>query len=260
VLLTITACLLLAAACAARPEEAKITDSGKGYQIASHQRRAFGLSFEKNMESFAAADKADPRTGGIVFTGSSSMVAWKTVVRDMAPMPVVNRGFGGSTSAQLWWYADRAVLARKPRLVVIYIGDNDHVQASVTVGNYMKYVRLFRDRVWAADPRTRLIFLSSKPSPSRWAAWPKYQEANRRLARMCSRDPRLTYVDISPTLLDAQGQVRPELFLSDRLHLKPATYAAWTAVVRPVVERVWGEIVGSPDQGPDLGALHGATR
>ncbi|MCE5240628.1 hypothetical protein LLH23_19380 [bacterium] len=59
---------------------------------------------------------------------------------------------------------------------------------------------------------------------------------------MCSRDPRLAYVDISPTLLDAQGQVRPECFLPDKLHLKAEMYAQWTKLVRPVVERLWGQI------------------
>ena len=240
--LVLIASLALTAAFAAPNAEVKITDSGKGYQVVTHQRRAFGLNYEKEMENFAKADKADPRTGGIVFTGSSSMVLWRSVVADMAPLPVVNRGFGGSNSPQLWWYADRAVLPRKPRLVVVYIGDNDTVSPSVGVGNYMKYVRLFRDEVWAQSPRTRLIFLSIKPSRSRWSVWPKSQEANRRLARMCSRDPRLTYVDVSQTLLDAKGEPRAELYLSDELHMKPESYKAWTAVVRPVVERVWAEI------------------
>lgn len=241
-LLIVLTCLTLTGASAIPKADVKITDSGKGYQVVTHEGRTFGLNYEKNMEQFAAADKADPRTGGIVFTGSSSMVGWKTVAKDMAPMPAVNRGFGGSTSPQAWWYADRAVLARRPRVVVVYVGDNDLVSPSVTVGNYMKYIRLFRDEVWAQSPRTRLIFLSNKPSPSRWKCWEKFQEANRLLARMCSRDPRLSYVDISPTLLDATGQVRPECFLPDMLHMKPEMYAQWTKVVRPVVERVWAEV------------------
>lgn len=241
-LLMIAACLLLTAAFAVPKADVQITDSGKGYQVVTHEGRAFGLNYEKEMERFAAADKADRRTGGIVFTGSSSMVLWKTVAQDMAPLPVVNRGFGGSTSPQLWWYADRAVLARKPRLVVVYIGDNDLVQPNVTAGNYMKYVRLFRDEVWEQNPKTRIIFLSTKPSPSRWSCWPKVQEANRLLARMCSRDPRLSCVDITQTLLGPDGKPQEDLYLPDKLHMKPETYARWTAVVRPVVERVWAEI------------------
>ncbi|MHB8997316.1 MAG: GDSL-type esterase/lipase family protein [Armatimonadota bacterium] len=241
-LLIILTCLTLTAVLAAPVGEVKLTDSGKGHQIATHEGRVFALAYDKNMGAFAKADAADSQKGGIVFTGSSSMVGWKTVAKDMAPMPAVNRGFGGSTSPQLWWYADKAVLARDPRLVVIYVGDNDLVNASVNAGNYMKYIRLFREKVWQHNPRTRLIFLSNKPSPSRWKFWDKFQEANRRLERMCSRDRRLSYVDISPTLLDTNGQPRPECFQKDMLHMKPELYKEWTRVVRPVVERVWAEI------------------
>ncbi len=243
----LTCCLAaqLSAALWATSSGVQITEDSKGARVARHEGRAFALAYEADMERFAREDAADRRTGGVVFTGSSSIVGWKTLLRDMAPLPVVNRGFGGATSPQLWWYADRAVLARKPRVVVVYVGDNDLCQASVTVGNYMKYIRLFRDCVWQADARTRLVFLSNKPSPSRWEWWPKYQEANRRLERMCSRDPRLSFVDLSATLLDASGQPRPELFLEDMLHLRPETYARWVQVVRPVVERAWREALAA---------------
>jgi len=221
--------------------EVRITDGPQGVKRVTHEGRTFSLTYEKAMQQFEAANAAVPK-GGIVFTGSSSMVLWKTVPQDMAPLPAVNRAFGGSTSAQLWWYADRAILPLRPRMVVIYIGDNDLVQASVSPGNYMKYVRLLRDEIWAADPHVRMVFISTKPSPARWQYWDKFQDANRRLQRMCSRDPRLAYVDISSTLLDAQGQVRPECFLPDKLHLKAEMYAQWTKLVRPVVERLWGRI------------------
>lgn len=242
--LTIAA-VLTCAALAAPQAEVKFSDSPKGYKMVTHEGRTFGLAFEKNMENFATDDLTDPRRGLIVFTGSSTFTGWSTLKSDMAPLPVVNRGFGGSNSAQLWWYADRAVLPRQPKLIVVYIGDNDMPQESVTIENYMKYVRLFLARVWEQAPRTRLILVSNKPSPSRWKLWEKYQASNRALQELCAAEERLTYVDITPTLLDAQGQVRPECFKEDMLHLKAETYVEWTKVIKPVVERVWGEIAGA---------------
>jgi lysophospholipase L1-like esterase len=233
--------LLCGAAGAVPTADVQLTENAKGLKLVTHERRTFSLAYEAAMAKFEAEQQAHPRRGGIVFTGSSSMVGWRSLATDMAPLPVVNHGFGGSTSAQLWWYADRAVLPLRPRVVVAYIGDNDLVQPSVTVGNYMKYIRLFRDAVWAADAHTRLVFIANKPSPARWQVWEKFQDANRRLQRMCSRDPRLAYADITPTLLDADGQVRPECFQKDRLHMKPEMYAEWTSVVRPIVERMWRE-------------------
>ena len=50
---------------------------------------------------------------------------WKTVAEDMAPMPVINRGFGGSTMPDLIHYADRVIYPYKPKGILVYEGDND---------------------------------------------------------------------------------------------------------------------------------------
>ncbi len=240
---TLSAALLLLALVppsALCEEPVIVTENGK--RIAVHEGRRFSLSFDANMEKFAAYDAAHPEPSGIVFVGSSSFVGWKTLERDMAPLPVINRAFGGSNSAQLWFYADRAVLARKPRIVVVYIGDNDMPPAAVTVDNYIKYVRLFIERVRGALPDTRFVFVSSKLSVARWNLRDKYRAANAALKALCEADPRLSYADITPTLLDATGTPRPDRFVADKLHIKPEVYADWTAIVRPVVERLWNSL------------------
>jgi len=223
-------------------DQVSIVEGADGIPLATHQGRSFKLSFENYMERFAADDLQRPMTGGIVFTGSSSMVRWLSVEQDMAPMPVRNRAFGGSQSIHLWWYAERSVLPTQPRLIVTYIGDNDMPQQAVDIDNYMKYVGLFLEKVFARDPHTRIAFISNKPSPSRWHLWEKYQAGNAALAELCESDARLTYIDIVPTLLGEDGLPREECYLADRLHLQPEVYVSWTAVVRPVVERLWAEI------------------
>lgn len=233
-LLTLIASLALAA------EPEIITENGK--RIAVHEGRRIGLNFDANMQQFAKYDAQHPEPTGIVFVGSSSFVGWKTVAADMAPLPVVNRAFGGSNSAQLWYYADRAVVARRPKLVVVYIGDNDMPASTVTVENYIKYVTLFIERVRASLPETRFIFVSNRPSPSRWNLWDKYLAANAALKALCEADPKLRYVDITHTLLDENGQVIADRFLPDMLHVKPEVYVDWTAAVRPVVEEVWNSL------------------
>lgn len=233
---------LSAAAFAAPAAEVQLSTNAKGQQVVTHEGRAFALTYEADMERFAKLDAADPATGGIVFTGSSTFTGWTSVSKDMAPLPVVNRAFGGSATPQIWWYADRALFPRQPRLIVVYSGDNDLYQPSVTVENYLKYIHLLLDRVWENDPKTRLIFVSTKPSPSRWQHWEKFQTGNATLRDICAADERLTYVDISATLLDANGQVQPECFQADMLHMKPEMYVEWTKVIKPVVERVWEDI------------------
>ncbi len=223
-------------------DQVSIVEGADGIPVATHQGRSFRLAFEANMERFAADDLQRPMSGGIAFTGSSSMVRWLSVEQDMAPMPVRNRAFGGSQSIHLWWYAERSVLPTNPRLIVAYIGDNDMPQQAVDIDNYIKYVRLFLEKVFAQNAETRVAFISNKPSPSRWHLWEKYLAANTALAELCESDPRLTYIDIVPTLLGEDGLPREECYLTDRLHLQPEVYVSWTAVVRPVVESLWAEI------------------
>jgi hypothetical protein len=67
-------------------------------------------------------------TGGfdvIVFTGSSSITFWSTLEQDMNPLPVINRGFGGSRLNDVVYYAPRLVVAYRPRAVVLFAGTND---------------------------------------------------------------------------------------------------------------------------------------
>jgi hypothetical protein len=55
--------------------------------------------WEKQIRTYEVLDEEDkPPDGSILFTGSSSIRYWKTLVEDMAPLQVLNRGFGGYTN------------------------------------------------------------------------------------------------------------------------------------------------------------------
>ena len=53
----------------------------------------------------------------------------------------------------------------------------------------------------------------------------------------CRAKPGFTYIDVWPQLLDGNGQVRPELFMEDELHLNSAGYDRWTAAIAPILLR-----------------------
>ena len=48
--------------------------------------------------------------GGIVFVGSSTFRLWEFMESDFAPLPIVNRGFGGSMIGDAVRHAQRLIL------------------------------------------------------------------------------------------------------------------------------------------------------
>lgn len=190
--------------------------------------------WESEIEAFEAADaEAPPEPGRILFTGSSSIRLWGTLESDMAPLRVLNRGFGGAHMSHVVHFADRVITPYAPRALVVYVGDND-IGAGKTpetvVGDFEALVSHVRVR----QPDLPIYFITIKPSRLRWALWPIMQETNDRIARIADADPKMVVLDISRPMLElGRGDAPPaELFWIDGLHLTKAGYALWTEVVR----------------------------
>ena len=183
--------------------------------------------FEDEIKAFEAADRASPPApGGIVLVGSSSFRMWRDVSAAFPGVNVINRGFGGSIMPEVVHYAPRVVLPYKPRLVLVYAGDNDLNDGRTptqVLADYNAFVAL----VHRALPKTRIAFVSIKPSPSRWKIIDSVRVANALVRGAISRDSLQTYVDVFTPMLAANGRPRAELFIADSLHMTPAGYAVW---------------------------------
>jgi len=190
--------------------------------------------FEADIHAFEASDSsstypADP----IIFYGSSSIRIWHdSLAKDMAPLPVIGRGFGGSTMIDALHYADRVIIPRKPRAVVLYEGDNDIGAFQVAPGRVTELFEEFVARIQTALPETEIYFLSIKPSPSRWDHWPQMIQANQMIRRVCEADPLRHYLDVASVMLDEHGMPRKDIFRDDMLHMNRKGYALWTKIVR----------------------------
>jgi lysophospholipase L1-like esterase len=191
--------------------------------------------FETDIRAFEAADRAQrPPSEGILFVGSSSIKNWTDVAADFPGLPVLNRGFGGSTLADVLYYADRIVLPYRPRLVVLYAGDND-MPLGRTPERLLGDYRAFVARVRAVQPDARVVFVSIKPSPSRRMYMDRVRETNQLIQAEIARDSLQAYVDVFTPMLGPTGEPRPELFLADSLHMTRAGYRLWRAALAPVV-------------------------
>jgi lysophospholipase L1-like esterase len=188
--------------------------------------------FEKDIAAFEAADKAaPPPKGEIVFIGSSTIRLWDTAAA-FPDLKIINRGFGGSWLSDSVRYAERIVIPYEPRLVVVYAGDND-ISGGWTSEQLAIDFERFVGAIHAKLPRTRILYLGIKPSVLRWLQDERMDLANELIRAMCEKDDRLGYLDIGNVMLGWDEAPRPELFVSDGLHLSPDGYRIWNAVIRP---------------------------
>ncbi len=206
--------------------------------------------YEREIEIFEEQEIENPSPkGSIVFTGSSSIRMWKTLKDDMAPWPAINRGFGGSTLRQVNAYAERIIFPLEPSLIVLYCGENDIAMAKQNVEetyqDFLDLIKLFRYRM----PNTSILYISMKPSISRWSYWEQYETGNERIKDFCDKKDYLTFIDVGPAMLDDNGRPRPELFVRDKLHMNALGYKEWTRLIRREVEacdKIESRILGTP--------------
>lgn len=168
---------------------------------------------------------------GVVFAGNSNFTLWGTMAKDLAPIPVIRRGFGGSTTIELRYYADRIVTNYRPKAVVICEGEND-LGRGYTPQNITDLHRNLITHIRRKRADTDIVILALKPSPMRWEKWPQFQQTNTLLKSLCTNFSRCLYIDASPPLMK-NGVPDPLLFRDDRLHMNLDGYAKWTAFIKP---------------------------
>ena len=187
--------------------------------------------FERQLLRFDRA-VLDAQRPSIVFYGSSSIRLWTTLTQDFSnlSLSVVQRGFGGSTMKQCWEQFKRIVLPLEPRVLMIYAGENDLVedQRPVSVHAIFRQLIVTIRRFFPVLP---IGYISIKPSPGRVGKISEMNTTNHLIEEAIRSMKNVYYIDVFQALLTAEGIPRPELFISDDLHMNDEGYAIWTRAV-----------------------------
>lgn len=204
---------------------------------AAETNRAHHLQYEPEIRAFEAADKTNPPPkNAVLFIGSSSIRKWTSAPAQFPEHKIINRGFGGSYLSDSVAFADRVVIPYRPKLIVLYAGDND-IAGGQTPEEVLRAFKAFAAKVRKGLPHTMIAFISIKPSPLREEFLDQNQQANRLIREFIGMDPRLIYLDVFTPMRTADGQTRGELFERDRLHLNEAGYKLWAGIVKPVLDK-----------------------
>jgi lysophospholipase L1-like esterase len=193
--------------------------------------------FEATIRKYEEEEKTSPAVkDAIVLTGSSSFTMWKQAAQDLSPLPVLNRGFGGSTLPEVIYYLDRTVLKHQPSAIVVYC-ENDMFgkkpkTPEQTRDAYVKLTELIRKRY----PKVAMYYVSMKPSPSRWGRRAQVEEANRLIKEFVEKDVKHRYIDVTKVMMK-DGRPDGRIFLKDSLHMNAEGYKRWTGVLKPALTR-----------------------
>ena len=175
-----------------------------------------------------------PAPNNILLVGSSSFTRWKDVNDYFPGYPIINRGFGGSVLTDVIRYAYDVILPYKPKQVLIYCGENDLASSdSITAGEVVLRFKTLFGIIRQNLPNTVISFVSIKPSPVRARFQPKVKEANKQIQAWMKTQPRTQFIDVYDAMLDGKKQMREELYVQDRLHMKPEGYAIWKKIITP---------------------------
>ncbi|MBX7207421.1 MAG: hypothetical protein K1X78_03830 [Verrucomicrobiaceae bacterium] len=188
--------------------------------------------FEKAIAAFEEADKASPPPeGGTVFTGASNIRRWESLGSRFKTQKVLNRGFGGSHMSDVAFFAERTVIAYKPKAVYVNAGGND-LHAGKSPQDVLASFDAFVKKVKPVLPKAKLSLISIPPSPSRWSEVERVKEANALLAAYCAKDGDIDFIDTFSLLLGDDGKPRPGLYVEDQLHFNEAGYDIVTSAIK----------------------------
>lgn len=185
--------------------------------------------FAEELYVFKVEDESvPPPQCATLFVGSSSIRFWFNLKQDFA-FPLIRRGFGGSTIADVNANFGQLVSQYHPARIVFYAGENDLASGSTADEALTRFAE-FMAKKDAALGTTPVWFIAAKPSPSRWDQFAAQSTFNAGVAAMAKARRDLAYVDVvTPMLKD--GKPQDALYVSDRLHMKGAGYAIWRKVL-----------------------------
>jgi phosphoserine phosphatase/lysophospholipase L1-like esterase len=209
--------------------------------------------WEEEIAAIERADREDPPApGGVVFLGSSNVRLWTTLDEDFTGLNPLRRGVGGARLSELAPQVSRLAVVSRPAAVVVSAGGND-IAAGASPEEvrdaFVAVVNTLRREL----PDVRIAFASIGPSTKRWSQWEQQQQANgliRDFIAAQGAESGMTYIDIAPAFLTADGTPAVEAFVDDQLHPSTIGNARRAAIIRPRLEALLAGVTRetSPEQ------------
>ena len=190
-----------------------------------------GQSYDSRIATIHnAAQQLEGNKPRLVLTGSSSIRKWPQTDTVFSQYDVVNAGFGGSCFSDLWELRDTLIYALRPEILVIYEGDND-LNDGVPSEDIVDVANRLLEELSRRLPTTEVVVIAPKASRARLHLASSYLTLNREL-RLVAMNHGAHWVNFWDAQHHADGTLRDDLFVADRLHLNDTGYAVWAREFR----------------------------
>lgn len=189
--------------------------------------------FADEVKKFENAGNDYPSENRIIFTGSSSIRLWVDFKSYFPEHNVINTGFGGSETSDLIHYKDLLISQFEPKQVFIYEGDND-VNSGKSGLEILSDMNTLVSSL-LEEGIENIVIIAPKPSVARWELKEKYEKVNASLKAMADLSPKIQYADVWTPMLNPDGNVKPDIFIEDNLHMNKKGYDIWIKVIGPLL-------------------------
>lgn len=191
---------------------------------------------QSDVEELRQRALTDEKECDVLFFGSSSIRLWKSLQEDMAPLKVVNRGYGGAQLRDIHYNYETVLADYRPRAFVFYC-DNDlgGFGRDLYPTQLFDLYRLLVERLKSDYPDCPIYILSIKFNENRARMREEHRLFNALMADYAEYTDGVTFVDVNTPLLNEDGSVNNGYFEQDLLHVNREGYAIWTSVLKPML-------------------------
>lgn len=187
----------------------------------------------------------------ILFIGSSSIRRWDDIAVDMAPYPVIQRGYGGARYSDLAIFASRLIHPHLYRALVVFVAnDIDGKPNDPSVEQVAGWVRHIVDVSRQHQPDSPVLLIEVTPTRKRWEQWAEIRKVNAAIREIALSTPMTFHIATAEHYLDPRGMPREDLFVDDGLHLNEAGYAIWSDLIRDRLDHVFRLMAKYPASSP----------
>lgn len=175
----------------------------------------------------------------ILLVGSSSIRMWDSIEEDMAPYPVIQRGYGGASFADLACYIERIVYPHKFEALVLFAGNDvwgkEDDRSPKEIARLIKYIIKRVNKKFVKVP---ILVIEVTHTPAREHLMTEIDAENEALKSVCDQFANVYWIPTNQAYLTPEGKPDASFFRKDKLHQNREGYRQWAKLIKQKLKSV----------------------